>query len=43
MMNVKLDKFLIDQYHNYEQKFEKTKTRLSLELRDVFIFRDLIV
>ncbi len=43
MMNVKLDKFLVEQYYNYEQKFEETKVRLSMELRDVSIFRDLIV
>ena len=42
MVNVKLDKFLVDQYHNYEQKFEEAKARLSMELRDVSIFRDLI-
>jgi len=40
-MNVKLDKFLIDQYHNYEQKFEEAKTCLSQELRGLSIFRDL--
>lgn len=40
---MKLNKFLIDQYHNYEQKFEKAKTRLSLEFCNVFIFRDLTV
>ncbi len=42
MMNVKLDKFLVEQYYNYEQKFEEIKARLSMKLRDVSIFRDLI-
>jgi len=42
VVNVKLDKFLLGQYHNYEQKFEEAKARLPLELRGVSIFRDLI-
>ncbi len=40
-MNVKLDKFLTGQYHNYEQKFEEAKARLPMELRGVSIFQDL--
>jgi len=41
VVNVKLDKFLIGQYHNYEQKFEEAKARLPQELRGLSIFRDL--
>jgi hypothetical protein len=41
MVNVKLDKFLTGQYHNYEQKFEEAKARLPQMLRGVSIFRDL--
>lgn len=41
VVNVKLDKFLVGQYHNYEQKFEEAKARLPMELRGVSIFRDL--
>lgn len=42
VVNAKLDKFLIGQYYNYEQKFEEAKARLPQELRGVSIFRDLI-
>jgi len=41
VVNVKLDKFLTGQYHNYEQKFEEAKARLPQELRGLSIFRDL--
>ncbi len=38
----KLNLLLLDQRHNYVQKLEKAKTRLSFELR-LSIFRDLTV